>query len=164
MKTKKNLSLFAVSCFSLLTFSFSGTAMGQSLLEGAWVLEQTASADGSVDTEPLPGFWLFTKNHYSVMVVTGDKPRALLDEQNPSDAQVLEAYGSFTANSGRYEVDGDQFIIHPYVAKVPNFMAAFPETTLSFSFVRDGDTLLITGPDGGTGTYLNVDDSPPPWE
>lgn len=164
MKTTKNVGPFVFSGLLSLIFCVSGNAIAQGSLEGAWVLEQSEDADGNVDDEPLPGLWLFTNNHYSVMFVTGNKPRALLDDQNPSDAQVLEAYRSFTANSGRYEVEGNQFVIHPYVAKAPNFMAGWPEATLTFSFVRNGDSLTITDPNGGTGTYQNVDDAPPPWE
>ena len=164
MKIKNSVDLFALSLFSFLMFSFSGSAMGQTSLEGAWVLEETEDADGNVDAEPLPGLWVFTKNHYSVMLATGNKPRALPDDENPSDAQLLEAYRSFTANSGRYEVDGGELVIHPYVSKAPNLMTGFPEATLSLPFVLDGDSLTITAPNGVTGTYLNVDDSPPPWE
>ena len=164
--TKKNLisSLFVFSFFVPLALSFPGSAVAQGSLEGAWLRTQTDDADGNVDSEPLPGFWLFTVNHYSMMIVTGNKPRALEDAENPSDAQILAAYRSITANSGRYEVEDNQVILHPYVAKSPNFMAGWPETTISFSFVRDGDTLTLTSNDGGMTTFENVDNSAPPWD
>lgn len=163
---KKNLtgSLFVFSCALALAFGSSESALAQGSLEGAWVLEQTEDANGNVDAEPLPGLWLFTMNHYSILFATGNKPRALTDDENPSDAQVLEAYRSFTANSGRYELKGNQFVIHPYVAKSPNFMAGWPETTLTFSFARDGDALTVTDPDGRKLTFQNVDSAAPPWE
>ena len=165
MTKKKNLAwFFAFSCCVSLLLGLSGKAFAQSPLEGAWVLENTQDAKGNADTEPLPGLWLFTMNHYSMMFVTGDKPRALPDENNPSDAQLLKAYRSFTANSGRYELKGNQVIMHPYVAKSPNFMAGWPQTTITFSFVRDGDSLTVTDPDGEKFTFQNVDSSAPPWE
>ncbi len=48
------------------------------------------------------------------------------------------------ANSGRYEVEGNQFTIRAYVAKQPNYMDGWPENPVTFSFSVDGDILKIT--------------------
>jgi hypothetical protein len=88
------------------------------------------------------------------MYVPGDEPRELfsgdapvLGTLEPTDAEVLTAFGSFIANSGTYEVSGSTITTRPTVAKTPNFMAG---GSLSYTYRVEGDTLWLT---------LN-----PPWD
>ena len=165
MKKKNFISwLFLITFSTTLSLSFTSGALAQEGVQGAWLLQEVRAVDGSVDNEPLPGLFLFTENHYSIMFASGSKPRAQMDMENTTDAQIREAFGSFTANSGRYERNGNQVITHPYVAKVPNYMSNFPELTQTLVYSRDGDTMSLTFPDGRVYSFQNVDNSPPPWE
>jgi hypothetical protein len=152
----------------LCSFAFFGMASAETPLEGAWLLTETQDAEGNVDSSPLRGLLVFTSTHYSIMYATGEKPRALMDEEDPSDEQTIKAYESIIANSGRYDVEGDRFMTRAYVAKYPNYMDDWPENVTTFSYSLNGDVLTIKadgGPDAGTTQiYRRVEGSPRPWE
>jgi hypothetical protein len=131
--------------------------IAESPLVGAWRITEFsfASPDTSFTiSDPQPSLMIFLTSHYSQMYVPGDEPRELfsgdepvLGAQEPTDAEVLTAFGSFIANSGTYEVSGSTIVTRPIVAKTPNFMAG---GSLSYTYRLDGDTLWLT---------LN-----PPWD
>ena len=117
---------------SLVTLSaWAGTlqqasAQGSSDLAGGWIVTSWTNAAGETDTTPQRGLFVFTANgNYSIMYVLGDEPRAEYSGDSQSDAEVLSAYGSFVANSGRYTVTGNRFVYEAYMAKDPNYMAEF---------------------------------------
>ena len=110
---------------------------------------------------------MFTESgHYSIMYVTGNEPRPQLSGAQPlgtpTDAEKVVAYDNFIANSGRYSVDGDEIIIEAFMAKNPNYMAAFSAqdrtnaATMTFS-IEDGTlTLRRTSGFGGWGVGGSV--------
>lgn len=107
-------------------------------LEGAWIF---TSEDGSNQR----GLFIFTSANYSMMFVRGDEPRAEFEgEGQPSDEFVVGAYNSFTANSGRYTLEGDQITYEAYMAKNPNYMANWGENSVTATVSVDGDTLTWT--------------------
>ena len=150
------------------SFAFAGIASAKTPLEGAWLLTETQDVDGNVDSDPLRGLVIFTSTHYSIMYAIGEKPRALMDEENPSDEQTINAYESMIANSGRYDIEGDKFMTRAYVAKYPNYMNDWPENVTTFLYSIDGDALTLkadSGPSTGTTQkYRRVEGSPRPWE
>ena len=152
----------------LCSFAFAGIANAETPLEGAWLLTETQDADGNVDSDPLRGLIIFTSTHYTIMYAIGEKPRALMDDENPSDEQTINAYDSIIANSGRYDIEGNKFMTRAYVAKYPNYMNDWPENVTTFSYSIDGDALTIkadSGPDAATTQkYRRVEGSPRPWE
>jgi len=125
--------------------------IAESPLVGAWRITEfsLASPDTSFTiSDPQPSLMIFLTSHYSQMYVPGDEPRELfsgdepvLGAQEPTDAEVLTAFGSFIANSGTYEVSGSTIVTRPIVAKTPNFMAG---ESLSYTYRVDGDTLWLT--------------------
>ena len=123
-------------------------------------------ADGNVNDEPLPALYVFTPTHYSVMIGSGDVPRATYEGENITDAEKIGAYDSIIANSGRYEIDGNTLKTRAYVAKDPNYMGGWPENEVNYEFSVDGDTLtirnLVFNP-GMTGTFRQVEGTPNPW-
>ena len=152
----------------LCSFAFAGVVSAETPLEGAWLLIEMQGADGNLDSAPLGGLMIFTSTHYSIMYAIGEKPRALMDEENPTDEQTINAYESIIANSGRYDIEGSEFVTRAYVAKYPNYMDDWPENVTTFSYSIDGDALTIkadSGPDAGTTQkYRRVEGSPRPWE
>lgn len=162
----RQLAIFLIT--ALCSIALVGTASAETPLEGAWLLTETQDADGNVDSDPLGGLRIFTSTHYSEMYAIGEKPRALMDEENPSDEQIITAYESIIANSGRYDIEGDKFMTRAYVAKYPNYMDDWPENVTTFSYSIDGDALMLkyeSGPFAGT-THIHrrVEGSPRPWE
>ena len=126
-------------------------------VEGAWRITEFSSAGPDTSytiSDPQPNLLIFLTSHYSHMRVPGDEPRELfsgdepvLGAQEPTDAEVLTAFGSFIANSGTYEVSGSTITTRPIVAKNPNFMAG---GSLSYTYRVESYTLWLT---------LN-----PPWD
>ena len=100
--------------------------------------------DGTENADSQQGLFLFTATgQYSMMYVPGDEIRAVPEGETMSDAETLEAYGSFIANSGRYTVDGNGIMYEAFMAKDPAYMADFNAeeaangTNLEFS-ITDG--------------------------
>ncbi len=168
MSLTKTSTYVSVFCAVVVSSVLTGPALAATPLEGAWLLTETEDTDGNVDSEPHRGLMVFTSDHYSLMFARGDKPRALFDGIIGTDEELLEAYRSIVANSGRYEVEGNQFTIRAYVAMQPNHMNGWPENTVTFSFSVDGDILKITyvfGPaTGAKQTFRRVEGTRPPWE
>lgn len=109
-------------------------------LEGVWVFT-------SADESNQRGAFMFTSSSYSMMYVRGDQPRALMSE-TPTDAEGLAAFGSITANMGRYSLEGDQITYEAYMANSPNYMDGWPENSQTATVVVDGDMLTWTAANG----------------
>jgi len=94
-------------------------------IEGAWKVTEivVTGADASNVPNPQPGLMIFTRKHYSVMWIPGNQPRSLFKGEGPTNEEKIEAYDSFVANSGTYELAGATLTLHPMVARSPNFMA-----------------------------------------
>jgi len=117
-------------------------------LQGAWrVTEVTVTGDGATaNKSPQPSLYLFTKQHYSMILVRGSSPRKLYpDAANPAkltDVEKLarfQAFDAFTANTGTYQLSGTTLTTHPVVAKAPGFMG----TTQIREFKIEGNTLTL---------------------
>ena len=148
-------TLFAFLISSVLSYPTWGLAQGS--LQGTWKTVEIANTlpDSSwTDENPLPGLFIFGKNHYSIMHAVGNPPRKLFaDDRNRTDAETVAAYESFWANSGTYEISGSTITTRTIVAKNPNRMAE--NRTVEIKYKLDGDTLWLTFSrrSGGTGVY-----------
>jgi len=167
MKNKNQSKLTVWMAVLSAGLLFGSGALADDSLMGGWALTSTKNAEGVVDEEPLPGIVVFTNTHYSIMFTIGDKPRALLGElpegEDPTDAQLVEAYDSLIANSGRYAAEDGKIVTRAYVAKNPDYMAGWPDdNATTYTYSVDGDTLMFTtgddGPGGGvTRTFRRVE-------
>jgi hypothetical protein len=102
-----------------------------------------------------------------MMYVNGAQPRPRYAGEQMTDAEMMAAYTTFTANSGRYEVNGNELTTRAYVAKSPNYMADWPENAETYTFRLEGETLHLQWPsDWGekrSGTFTKVEGQPVPW-
>lgn len=99
--------------------SQTAEAQAPSELLGGWIVTSWTSADGEVSNEPQRGLFIFSASmNYSMMYEGGSEPRPDLSEES-TDADELAVYRRFTANSGRYSVDGHRLTYEAYVAKSP---------------------------------------------
>ena len=150
-------AFFSVTCLFLAT-ALSGAwqpveAQGSQELAGGWLVTSWTAPDGTVNSSPQRGLFLFTATgQYSMMYVPGDEPRPRYEGETQTDAETLAAYGSIIANSGRYTVEANTIVYDAYVAKDPNYMADWNvqertnATTLTYS-IEDG-TLTLTWGEG----------------
>ncbi len=101
-------------------------AQGSPELAGGWIVTSWTSPDGVTNAEPQRGLFIFTAaGQYSMMYVNTDEPRPRYEGETQTEAETLAAYASFTANSGRYRVEGNKLTYEAYMAKDPNYMADF---------------------------------------
>lgn len=142
----KNMNPVVTSIVVGLACAFAvPVAQADSPLEGAWIVSSWENLGGSAIDDPQPGLFIFTGTNYSIMYVNTAETRAQYDGDNgQTDAEMLAAYTSLTANSGGYEIDGNTFTTYAYVAKDTNYMGGFPENGALYQFERDGDTLIVT--------------------
>ena len=125
MRASRFITPLAVLCLATAGAADGAHAQGSPELAGAWIVTSWTSPDGEVNAQPQRGLFLFTETgNYSMMYVSGSEPRAELS-QTSSDADRLAAFDAFTANSGRYRVEGNVITYEAFVAKNPNYMAGF---------------------------------------
>ncbi len=138
-----------------------------SALQGAWVVTSW-EVDGEAMSEPQPGLILFTGTHYSMMYVNQAEPRERYAGEEMTDAEMVKAYGTLTANSGRYEVSGNELTTRAYVAKDPNYMGDWPDNAYTYTFRIEDETLHLNWPSdwppgAWRGTFRKVEGQPVPW-
>ena len=147
------LSILPLALASALILPLA--AASQVSVEGAWTVRQW-TVEG--ETYPAqPGIFLFTSTHYSIFFVNQSEPRAQAAQPGPggmTDAEKVVAYDEFTANAGRYVVDGNTLTTRAYVAKNPGYMAGWPDNETQFTVNRDGDTLTLTFGNGNVATLV----------
>jgi hypothetical protein len=114
----------------------------ESELVGVWKIIEVdlTGPEARTITDPQPGFAVFTKKYMSIVGITGDTPRPQLPE-NPTDAQLLEAWRPFAASFGTYEVNGNTITSHALVAKTPNLK---PDDFMTLEYKMEGENLFFT--------------------
>ncbi|NNF11734.1 MAG: hypothetical protein HKN72_00820 [Gemmatimonadetes bacterium] len=145
--------------FSILPLAFAAVltlplgAASQVSVEGAWTV-----SEWTVDGETAPaqrGLFVFTSTHYSIFFISQEEARAEPAQSGPAgmtDAEKVVAYDEFTANAGRYVVEGNTLTTTAYVAKNPGYMASWPDNEVQYTVDRDGDTLTLTFGNGNVAT------------
>jgi hypothetical protein len=141
--------------------ALSGIALtGQSKpsIQGVWRIAErtTTGPNGTTNKNPQPSLYIFTGKHYSLVSLTGDKPRSVLPlapaNTKLTDADMVAIYRDWqavTANSGTYEVKGSTLALRPIVAKSSAVMAN--KSGLAYEFKLDGSNLTLTQTIGPTG-------------
>ncbi len=136
-------------------------------VEGAWVVASWISPNGETLAQPQPGLFVFTRTHYSMMFVLSQEPRVLYWGEEMTPADMVAAYPTIVANSGRYEVSGNEITTWAFVAKDPNYMGAWPENAVTYTFEIDSEgSLHLTSSDEWSGfraIMRQVDGEPAPW-
>jgi len=140
----RRIATFATSLAAIGTLAFAGPAAAQeSSIVGAWI---TASWEGQEDFEP--GLLIFTETNYSIMFVIPGMTRARYDGEAITEAEMVDAYNTLVANSGRYTRDGDEITTEAYVTLNPNYMADWGENHVTYTFRIEGDILHFSWPVG----------------
>ena len=138
-------------CFQFLAIALvTATANAQfkaTPLTGTWSVTEikTTGPNARTISHPQPGLLIFTGNHYSLMIIDSDQPRADLQNpqiKKPTADELLATWGPFTAAAGTYEISGDTLTMRPSVAKNPQVMA--PGNVLLNTFKIEKKTLTLT--------------------
>jgi hypothetical protein len=135
------VSLIALGAMSLLGQSRPAS------IAGAWRIVEVTTTGPNARTikNPQPSLYIFTAKHFSLMQVTGEKPRptiAQADIEKASADQLRALWGPFTARTGTYEAKDGSLTTRQIVTKNPDGMR--DGATFTYSYKLDGNTLLLT--------------------
>jgi hypothetical protein len=132
------------SLLSLLLLAGAISAQPKpSPLKGVWRLAEYIKSGSDAATYPAqPGIYIFTDKYFSIVAISGDKPRPEVDPSKGTDVEILASWKPLVAQSGTYEISGTTVTMAPAVAKQTNRMGPDHKWTLTYQL--DGDTLLIT--------------------
>jgi hypothetical protein len=113
-------SLRVIACMAALAvLMVVQSASAQGKLEGVWKITQVILTGPNAPkvTNIQPSMAIFTKQYFSRVVITGDKPRPDLP-QNATDAQKAATWGPFSAAAGTYEIKGNTITVKGQVFTV----------------------------------------------
>ena len=120
------------------------SAVAQGKLEGVWKITEFIPAD--LNAKPIAATQLslliFTKKYFSVLLISGDKPRPDLPQKDATNAQKVATWTPFAAAAGTYEVKGTTYTVKTALAKDPSGMAPGNFETIDFKI--EGNTLIVT--------------------
>ena len=130
--------------FGIIVLIISGTCFGQgktATIEGAWKIVEYSfnSTDTSwTNTSPQPGLFIFGREYYSMMYISGNQSRPLMDKYETrytlTDEQIRSCFMRFVGNSGKYKLVGSKLTTSAMVALIPNFMAGDDGWELDYKF------------------------------
>jgi hypothetical protein len=135
-----------IACMAALAAMFTAQSASaqDNQLEGVWkYIEIVPPGPNTQPTQAMqPGLLMFTRTHYSMVMINGDKPRPDLPQQDATDAQKVATWTPFSASAGTYEVKGNTYTFRTTVAKNPSAMQ--PDLSITVEFEIDGNTLITT--------------------
>ena len=138
-----------------LILVLSGVAAAQNVA-GAWRLDEikTTGTDAKSVKFSQPNMYLFTKGHFSIIRIEGDKPRSTDDWGTMTREQVIDTFiKQFTASGGTYEMKGSTLTMKTTIAKNPGFMAR--ANWISYTVAINGPTMTLTATATNEGPIKN---------
>ena len=142
MKACLSAVIACMAALAVMVTVQSAPAQGNKL-EGVWkVVEVTITGpNASTNSNPQPGFFMFTKKHYSMTYITGDTaPHDL--PRNATDAQKTAAWKPFEAYAGEYEIKGATVMFRAKVCK--NQAALKPDSGSVQDLRIEDNTMWLT--------------------
>ncbi len=140
----RRIAAFTAAFALLGTLASAGSIAAQeSSVVGAWI---TTSWEGQDEFQP--GLLIFTETNYSIMFVIPGMVREEWTGETMTDADMVAAYNTLVANSGRYTRDGNEITTEAYVTLNPNYMADWGENHVTYTFRIEGDILHFSWPVG----------------
>ena len=100
-----------------VTVSGQSSSTGASLV-GAWRVTEFADANAAPITNPQPGLYIFTRQHYSFARIQGTRPLpAYPSNDKATDADKVAVFNALYLNAGTYTVTGNMLATKAMVAK-----------------------------------------------
>jgi hypothetical protein len=138
-----------------LILAISSFAAAQKVA-GAWRLDQATmpGPDGKVAKFTNPNIYLFTKGHFSIIRIEGDKPRSTEPWMSLTRDQLIDTYiRQFTASGGTYDMKGSTLTMKTTIAKNPNIMTR--GDWISYTVKLDGKSMTLTAAATNEGPIKN---------
>lgn len=131
------LALLAVA----VTVAGQSSTPGNPLV-GAWRVTEIADANGPPITNPQPGLYVFTRQHYSFARINGARPLPEYPSNDKAtDADKVAVFNALYLNSGTYTVTGNKLATKAMVAKSA---FAIGGAGNQYEFAVTGNALVLT--------------------
>jgi hypothetical protein len=135
------LVLLLVSGAVAVTLEGQSASTGNPLV-GAWKVTEIADPNASPNTNPQPGLYIFTRQHYSFARINGTRPLPEYPSNDKAtDADKVAVFNALFLNSGTYTVTGNRLATKALVAKSA---FAIGGSGNQFEFTVTGNTLVLT--------------------
>jgi len=152
MRTRRvGIALLVAGLATVFGFTQTNKSSGNPLI-GAWKIVETTAANGEKITNPQPSLYIFTTRHYSVMAVTGTKPRPTYNQGFATPELKIAMFDAFVANAGTYTLAGTLLKTRPIVAK-QEFVMAGPDQELDLKI--EGNAIWLTAKNGPGQSSIN---------
>ena len=116
-------------------------ATGQALV-GAWKVTEIGDASGTANTNPQPGLYIFTRQHYSFTRINGARPLPPYPSNDKAtDAEKVAVFNALYMNTGTYTVTGNTLATKAMVAKSA---FAIGGAGNQYEFNVSGNSLVLT--------------------
>ena len=123
----------------------------RNLLVGVWKVVEVES-NGKVNSQPQPGLYMFTAQHFSIVQVTANEPRVASDPKTRTEFEALWGNNAFVASAGVYELLPDNTLAtRAVVSKNPNGMSTAAFTKRRVKADPQGKTVWLTNESGQLG-------------
>jgi len=136
-------ALIAVAVLVAVAVTVSGQSSpaGTSLV-GAWRVTEFADANAAPITNPQPGLYVFTRQHYSFARIQGTRPLpAYPSNDKATDADKVAVFNALYLNTGTYTVTGNTLATKAMVAKSA---FAIGSAGNQYEFNVTGNNLVLT--------------------
>ena len=113
----RHLIVVCVLVAVAVTVSGQSSPTGAPLV-GAWRVTEVADANAAPITNPQPGLYVFTRQHYSFARIQGTRPLpAYPSNDKATDADKVAVFNALYLNTGTYTVTGNTLATKAMVAK-----------------------------------------------
>ena len=124
-----------------VTLTGQSASTGNALV-GAWKVTEIADPNAPPNTNPQPGLYMFTRQHYSFARINGARPLPEYPSNDKAtDADKVAVFNALFLNSGTYTVTGNRLATKALVAKSA---FAIGGSGNQFEFTVTGNTLVLT--------------------
>ena len=131
-----------LSVLALGVFVYSQSPAAKNPLMGAWKVTEIADTNGAPITNPQPGLYIFTGQHYSFARINGSKPLpGYPSNDKATDADKVTVFNSLYLNTGTYTVTGNVLATKAMVAKSA---FAIGGAGNRYEFAVSGNALVLT--------------------
>ena len=137
--------LIGITLLALLAgtvYVYSQSSGTKNPLMGAWKVTEIADTNGPAVTNPQPGLYIFTGQHYSFARINGTKPLpGYPSNDKATDAEKVTVFNSLYLNTGTYTVTGNVLATKAMVAKSA---FAIGGAGNRYEFAVNGNALVLT--------------------
>jgi hypothetical protein len=112
-------------------------------IHGAWQISEITwqrTDSISVNSNPQPSLYMFTKKYYSIVWIPTDEPRQPFSKPfEPTTEELQDAFNSIVVNTGTYIITDSALTIKPVIARMPGFAGGYAR----YEYEIKNDTLLL---------------------